>query len=90
MLSEKENEQMTRVGLGTPMGELFRRYWHPVAARSQMKQRSTFQVKILGENLVLYKDRSAHYGLVEPERQRSTARYWTAGKPNGTHKPLRI
>ena len=31
-----------------------------------MKERNTFQVKILGENPVLYKDRSGHYGLVEP------------------------
>ena len=66
MLTEKQNEQLTRVGPGTPMGELFRRYWHPVAAVSQMKERNTFQVKILGEDLVLYKDRSGHYGLVEP------------------------
>ena len=66
MLTEKQNEQLTRVGPGTPMGELFRRYWHPVAAVSQMKERNTFQVKILGEDLVLYKDRSGSYGLVEP------------------------
>ncbi len=61
MLTEKQNEQLTRVGPGTPMGELFRRYWHPVAAVSQMKERKTFQVKILGEDLVLYKDRSGGY-----------------------------
>ena len=67
MLTEKQNEQLTRVGPGTPMGELFRRYWHPVAAVSQMKERSTFQVRILGEDLVLYKDRSGGYGLVEPQ-----------------------
>ncbi len=46
MLTEKQNEQMTRVGPGTPMGELFRRYWHPVAAVSQMKERNTFQARI--------------------------------------------
>ena len=66
MLIEQQNKQLTRVGPGTPMGELFRRYWHPVAAVSQMKERNTFQVKILGEDLVLYKDRSGGYGLVEP------------------------
>src|SRR5256885_1036842 len=66
MLTEKQNEQLTRVGPGTPMGELFRRYWHPVAAVSQMKERKIFQVKILGEDLVLYKDRSGGYGLIEP------------------------
>jgi 5,5'-dehydrodivanillate O-demethylase len=67
MLTAEQNEQLTRIGPGTPMGELFRRYWHPVAAASQMKGRNTFQVKLLGEDLVLYKDRSGNYGLVGPQ-----------------------
>ena len=33
MLSTAENERLTRVGPGTPMGELMRRYWQPVALR---------------------------------------------------------
>ena len=52
MLTEEQNKQLTRVGPETPIGKLFRRYWHPVAAVSQMKERNTFQVKILGEDLV--------------------------------------
>ena len=48
MLTEKQNQQLTRVGPGTPVGELVRRSWHPVAAVSQIKERNTFQVKILG------------------------------------------
>ena len=32
MTTKAENERLTRVGRGTPMGELLRRYWHPVAA----------------------------------------------------------
>ena len=32
MLSEELNEKLTRVGPGTPMGDLMRRYWHPIAA----------------------------------------------------------
>jgi hypothetical protein len=35
MLTEEQNQQLTRVGPGTPVGELFRRYWHPVAAVSR-------------------------------------------------------
>ena len=31
MLSKEANERLTRVGPGTPMGDLLRRYWHPVA-----------------------------------------------------------
>ncbi|HWP60143.1 MAG TPA: aromatic ring-hydroxylating dioxygenase subunit alpha [Candidatus Acidoferrales bacterium] len=67
MLTSEENERLTRVGPGTPMGELFRRYWHPIAAVSQMRRRSTFPVRILGEDLVLYRDRSGSYGLVGPQ-----------------------
>jgi 5,5'-dehydrodivanillate O-demethylase len=67
MLTKEQNEQMTRIGPGTPMGELFRRYWHPVAAVSQMKARSTFPVRLLGEDLVLYRDLSGSYGLMGPQ-----------------------
>ena len=35
MLSHDENEFLTRVGGGTPMGDLLRRYWYPVAASSE-------------------------------------------------------
>lgn len=67
MLTEAENEQLTRVGPGTSMGELMRRYWHPVAAVSQFKpDMYTMRVRILGEDLILYRDRSGTWGLMEP------------------------
>ena len=66
MLSQVENEQLTQVGRGTPMGELWRRYWHPIAASAELIERPTKAVRILGEDLVLYKDLSGRYGLVEP------------------------
>ena len=66
MLSQQMNDRYTRVGPGTPTGELMRRYWHPVAAVSQMRQRWTKKVKLLGEDLILYKDRSGTFGLIEP------------------------
>jgi len=64
MLSLEENQRLTRVGPGTPMGDLLRRYWHPVAAVSQLKERDTFPIKLLGEDLVLYRDLSGNYGLM--------------------------
>jgi len=67
MLSQQENEILTRVSPGTPMGELLRRYWHPIAAVSQLEDRATMAVKILGEPLVLYKDLKGLYGLIEPQ-----------------------
>ena len=36
MLSKAENELLTRVGPGTPMGDLMRRYWHPIAAAGEL------------------------------------------------------
>ena len=64
MLSVEQNERLTRVGPGTPMGELMRRYWHPVAAAVELEENPTKTVRHLGESLVLYKDRSGTYGLL--------------------------
>jgi 5,5'-dehydrodivanillate O-demethylase len=64
MLTTKENERLTQVGSGTPLGELMRRYWHPIAALAQLDKEPTKAVKILGEDLVLYKDRRGTLGLV--------------------------
>ena len=65
MLSAQENEALTKVGPGTPMGELMRRYWHPVAAAAELDERPTKAVRLLGEDLVLYRDRSGTYGLLD-------------------------
>ena len=65
MLSIEENERLTRVGPGTPMGDLMRRYWHPVAASIELKENPTRAVRLLGEDLVLYKDRSGTLGLIQ-------------------------
>ena len=64
MLSREENERLTQVGPGTPMGELLRRYWHPIAGLSELQERPTKLVKILGESLVLYRDRKGKIGLI--------------------------
>lgn len=54
MLSEAENELFTRVGPGTPMGDLLRRYWHPVGC-SDFVTAKPQRVTVLGEELVLYR-----------------------------------
>jgi 5,5'-dehydrodivanillate O-demethylase len=65
MLSQEENELLTRVGRGTPAGELLRRYWHVVAAAAELNDDNPKKkVIILGENLVLFRDRRGNYGLV--------------------------
>ena len=65
MLSVEENKRLTEVGPGTPMGELMRRYWHPVAAVVELNQNPVKAVKILGESLVVYRDRQGRYGLID-------------------------
>jgi 5,5'-dehydrodivanillate O-demethylase len=65
MLSVEENQRLTQTGKGTPMGDLLRRYWHPIAAATEFEDRSTKPVRLLGEDLVLYRDLSGTYGLVE-------------------------
>jgi 5,5'-dehydrodivanillate O-demethylase len=64
MLTKEKNERLTQVGPGTPGGELLRRYWYPVAASSQLPSHGTRPVKLLGESLVLYRDRSGVLGLI--------------------------
>src|SRR2546425_5593760 len=43
-----------------------RRYWHPIAAVSQMRDIYTMNVRLLGEDLVLFKTRTGQYGLIDP------------------------
>ncbi len=53
MLTPAMNERLTRVGPGTPCGELMRRYWIPFAAASQLIENAVRKVRLLGEDLIL-------------------------------------
>ena len=46
MLTQAENDVLTRVGAGTPMGDLLRRYWQPLGAASEMKAAWTKRVRL--------------------------------------------
>ncbi len=65
MVSRAENELLTRTGPGTPGGELMRKYWHPVALTEELPPDSApIPVRILGEDLVLFRDDKGRVGLV--------------------------
>lgn len=64
MLSSEENERLTRVGPGTPCDELMRRYWMPIAPHAQLLDDPVRKVRLLGEDLVLYKNRQGGLGLI--------------------------
>jgi 5,5'-dehydrodivanillate O-demethylase len=67
MLSQEQNDRLTRVGPGTPMGELMRRYWHPIAGSVQLDEENpTKEVRLLGEDLVLFRSTRGVLGLIEP------------------------
>ena len=65
MLSEERNRLLSHVGPGTPMGDLMRRYWMPIAGVSELETNPVTPVRIMGEDLVLYRDLSGNYGLVD-------------------------
>src|SRR5688572_8316214 len=65
MLSREQNELFTRVGSGTPMGDLLRRYWMPIAAIAEFENLTVKPVRLMGEDLVLYKDLDGAFGLVD-------------------------
>jgi 5,5'-dehydrodivanillate O-demethylase oxygenase subunit len=84
VLTAARNEQLTRVGPGTPMGELLRRYWMPVAGASELDANSIKPIRLMGEDLVLYRDLGGRYGLVDrhcPHRRAHLSYGWV--EPTG-------
>jgi 5,5'-dehydrodivanillate O-demethylase oxygenase subunit len=64
MLSREENTLLTAIGPGTEMGAVLRRYWHPVGC-SQFVTSKPQRVKVLGEELVLYRGTSGAPALMQ-------------------------
>ena len=64
MLTAEANERLTRVGPGTPMGELMRRYWIPVRPLAELKEKDVMPIRILGEDLVLFITKKGDLGLI--------------------------
>jgi len=87
MLSPEANELLTRVGPGTPAGQLLRRYWQPVClARELTETNPKKRVQIMGEELVVFRLRSesgrkeVRYGCVaEHCPHRGTSLYYGDG-----------
>ena len=63
MLTAQQNERLTRTGPGTPGGALMRRYWQPVGLSVELKN-DPVPVRLLGENLVLFRTADGTPGLV--------------------------
>src|ERR1700732_4768428 len=67
MLSQSENELLTRVGPGTPMGNLLRRFWQPFALATELDHADSdpLRVRLLGEDLIAFRDTNGTVGLIQ-------------------------
>jgi phthalate 4,5-dioxygenase oxygenase subunit len=67
MLSAENNEVLTRVGGGTPMGEAFRRFWLPALLSAEIEKPDSppVRLRLLCEDLVAFRDTSGRVGIVE-------------------------
>lgn len=67
MLSTQDNEMLTRVGPGTPMGAVLRRYWTPALLSDELLAPGgdPVRVRLLGENLVAFRDTTGRVGLIQ-------------------------
>ena len=68
-----QNELLTRTAAGSPCGELLRRYWQPVALVDEfnprldpaMAQRAVKAVRVMSQDLVLFRDGNGQWGLLD-------------------------
>ena len=82
----RPDERLTPVGPGTPAGELFRRYWQPVGVASELSQLADLAkpVRVLGEDLVLFRDGAGKFGLLDSRcSHRGTSLYYGRVEPEG-------
>jgi nitrite reductase/ring-hydroxylating ferredoxin subunit len=80
---QHHDAEITEVGPGTPCGEFMRRYWHPVALSSRVEARPQ-NVRVLGEDLILFRDRKGRAGLLYPRcAHRGTTLYYGKVEPDG-------
>lgn len=67
MLTKEQNELVTRTNAGTPMGELFRRYWLPALLSEELAENDgpPVRLKLLGERLICFRDSEGRLGVID-------------------------
>jgi phthalate 4,5-dioxygenase len=78
MLSREENELLTRTGPGTAMGEVMRRYWIPALLAREIAEPDgpPVRVRLLGEDLVAFRDSDGRIGLLDEYCPHRRASLW--------------
>src|SRR6266850_2306159 len=66
MLTGEDNQLLTRIGPGTPMGDVMRQYWQPAVLSSELPERDgpPLRVRLLGEDLIAFRDTNGRVGLL--------------------------
>ncbi|MBV5263683.1 Rieske 2Fe-2S domain-containing protein [Pinisolibacter aquiterrae] len=86
MLSIEDNELLTRTGPGTAMGDLFRRFWLPVALSKEVgpTEKGPTKVTVLGEKLIAFRNKDNTVGLVDARCPHRLANlYWGRNEGDG-------
>ena len=86
MLTNDENQLLTQTNVGTPMGDLYRRFWLPVMLAEEVPtiDSNPVKVRVLGENLVAFKDTDGRVGLLDARcPHRSSNLYWGRNEESG-------
>ncbi|MGB7259403.1 MAG: Rieske 2Fe-2S domain-containing protein [Pseudolabrys sp.] len=67
MMSREQNDQLSRVGAGTLMGKLLRRYWAPFLLAEEIAERDCppVRVTLMGEKLIAFRDSEGRIGLID-------------------------
>ena len=64
MLTEEKNRLLTEIEPGSAMGNVLRRYWHPIAGASEFDTKPKRPIRLFGEDLLLFKARNGSFGLI--------------------------
>src|SRR5436305_7859611 len=86
MLSQQENELLTHTGPGTPMGDLFRRFWLPAMLSTELPEPDCSPVKLtlLSEDLVAFRDSAGKVGFLDRYcPHRGSSLYWVRNEEEG-------
>ena len=78
MVTKELNELITRIGPGTPMGDTIRRYWLPALLSFEIPEPDCppARVKLLGEDLVAFRDTKGRIGLIQEFCAHRLASLW--------------
>jgi 5,5'-dehydrodivanillate O-demethylase len=64
MMTQEQNDELTRVGPGTPMGAVLRHYWYPVAFVRELDEFPIKKARLLGEDFAVFKTPDGQYGIM--------------------------